>query len=78
MDSVLLLHEEEASSRTLLAHQGAEDCNDTRPPNETNEAKEKELYDHDNDPLETINLAAKPEHKENVQHLSNKLREKIG
>jgi len=44
----------------------------------TNEAEEKELYDHDNDPLETINLAAKPEHKENVQHLSNKLREKVG
>lgn len=38
-------------------------------------AQGSELYDHDNDPQELVNLAAKPEHAATVKELSAKLRE---
>ena len=38
-------------------------------------AQGRELYDHDADPLEITNLAAKPEHAATVADLSRKLRE---
>jgi len=44
----------------------------------TGEGRERELYDHEGDTLETVNLAVQPEHAATIQDLSSKLREMIG
>ena len=36
-----------------------------------------ELYDHDSDPLEMVNLANRPDRADTVKHLSKLLRERI-
>ena len=45
---------------------------------ETGEGRERELYDHDEDPLETVNLAVRAEHDERIRDLSAHLHGIIG
>jgi iduronate 2-sulfatase len=40
----------------------------------TKEVRARELYDHDAGPLETVNLAGRPEHKGTVEKLARMLK----
>ncbi|MEO1980567.1 MAG: sulfatase, partial [Fuerstiella sp.] len=43
----------------------------------TAKVKARELYDHDNDPLETVNIAAHPDHSETIVKLAKQLEQTL-